>query len=222
MNCLSAMFKYLLYILNLVFVAGGILCIVVGSIMLSNMGDFTAFEGAVNTQTIPITIIVIGCVTFIVAFFGCCGTIRENACCTRIYAICMFILFALQLTLSIWIFVQNDKFLNKMGEVVDTAWNENDAAKGAPMDALQLAFKCCGRSSYADYTVVPASCCGYKDTSRTCESTIYTEREGCREKFVDFWASNTDLIRWSSLIIALCELGIFLLACCLASAMTKK
>lgn len=84
MNCLSAMFKYLLYLLNLIFVAGGILLIVVGSIMLSTMGNFTAFDGAVNTQTIPITILVLGCVTFVVAFFGCCGTIRENACCTTI------------------------------------------------------------------------------------------------------------------------------------------
>jgi len=78
------MFKYLLYLLNLVFVAGGILLIVVGSIMLSTMGNFTAFDGGVNTQTIPICIIVIGSVTFVVAFFGCCGTIRENACCTTI------------------------------------------------------------------------------------------------------------------------------------------
>lgn len=50
----------------------------------------------------------------------------------------MFILFALQLTLSIWIFVQNDKFLSTMGDLVDTAYNQNDAAKGYPMDALQI------------------------------------------------------------------------------------
>lgn len=50
----------------------------------------------------------------------------------------MFILFALQLTLSIWIFVQNDKFLSTMGDLVDTAYNQNDAAKGYPMDGLQI------------------------------------------------------------------------------------
>ncbi|XP_016957919.1 CD63 antigen [Drosophila biarmipes] len=224
MNCLSAMFKYLLYLLNLIFVAGGILLIVVGSIMLSTMGSFTAFEGAVNTQTIPICIIVIGSVTFLVAFFGCCGTIRENACCTTIYAICMLILFGLQLALSIWIFAANDSFLTSMGKVVDKAMDENDAAQGYPMDALQLAFNCCGNSGYTDYasTTVPASCCGYKDRSRTCEATIYTQRPGCRAEFVDFWASNTDLIRWSSLIIALFELGIFIMSCCLASAMRKR
>ncbi|EDW31443.1 GL11134 [Drosophila persimilis] len=162
------MFKYLLYFLNLIFVIGGILLIVVGSIMLSTMGNFTAFEGAINTQTIPIIIITIGCVTFLVAFFGCCGTIRENACCTTI-------------------------------------------------------FKCCGNTGYQQYeSSVPASCCGYKDRNQVCEAAIYTQRLGCNGEFVDFWASNTDLIRWSSLIIALFELGIFIVSCCLASAMRKR
>lgn len=164
----------------------------------------------------------------------------------------MFILFALQLTLSIWIFVQNDKFLTKMGELVDSAWNQNDAAQGYPMDALQISvsckrnshftyfsyriefnhlslslslqFTCCGKNNYEDYVTgsVPASCCGYKDRTRSCDSTIYTERPGCQQKFNDFWASYTDLISWSSLIIALFELGIFVISCCLASAMRKS
>jgi len=55
------------------------------------------------------------------------------------YAICMLILFGLQLALSIWIFAANDKFLTSMGKVVDKAMDENDAAQGYPMDALQLA-----------------------------------------------------------------------------------
>ncbi|KAM8711875.1 hypothetical protein ACLKA7_012390 [Drosophila subpalustris] len=223
MNCLSAMFKYLLYFLNVVFVAGGILMIVVGSIMVSSIGTFGSFSDSVNAQTIPISIIVIGCVIFIVAFFGCCGTIRENSCCTTIYAVCMFILFALQLTLSIWIFVENDNFLTKMNNLVETAWQQNDSANGYPMDALQLSFKCCGKEGFADYNGnVPASCCGYADRSRTCEQAIYTTRPPCRREFYDFWASNTDLIRWSSLIIALFEFGIFIIACCLASAMKKQ
>lgn len=223
MNCLSSMFKYILYLLNVIFVAGGVLLIVVGSIMLSSMGDFTSFSEAVNTQTIPIIIIIIGCVTFVIAFFGCCGTIRENACCTTIYAVCMFILFALQLTLSIWIFVESDSFLTKMGEIVDTAWNERDSTNSYPMDALQLAFDCCGRTGFEDYEgTVPSSCCGYKDRTATCGYNIYSVRPGCRNEFTDFWRTNMNIIRWSSLFIALFELGIFVISCCLASAMRRR
>ncbi|ALC42346.1 Tsp42Eb [Drosophila busckii] len=222
MNCLSATFKYLLYLLNVVFVAGGILLIVVGSIMLSSMGTFGSFSDSISTQTIPICIIVLGCVIFIVSFFGCCGTIRENSCCTTIYAVCMFILFVLQLTLSIWIFVQNDKFVSKMGELVDTAWTQNDATNGYPMDVLQLSFQCCGKTGYQDYVTVPASCCGYSDRTKACDVSIYSHRPPCRQEFTDFWRSNTRIISWSSLVIALFELGIFIISCCLASAMRKR
>ncbi|XP_023162718.1 23 kDa integral membrane protein-like [Drosophila hydei] len=223
MNCLSQMVKYLLYFLNVVFVVGGVLLIVVGSIMLDSMGTFGSFSETFNARTIPICIIILGCIIFVVAFFGCCGTIRENACCTTIYAVCMFILFALQLSLSIYIFVENDTFAEKISELVNKAWAENDDANGYPMNALQLSFKCCGRTSYKDYIEkVPASCCGYVDRDQTCSAAIYESRPGCYDKFSDFWTTNADIISWSSLCISLFELTIFVISCCLASAMKKR
>ncbi|XP_017865331.1 PREDICTED: 23 kDa integral membrane protein [Drosophila arizonae] len=223
MNCLSQMVKYLLYLLNVVFVAAGILLIVVGSIMLDGMGTFNSFSDTFNARTIPICVIVVGCIIFVVAFFGCCGTIRENSCCTTIYAVCMFILFALQLALSIWLFVENSSFADRISEVVNKAWLENDDANGYPMDALQLTFNCCGRNSYRDYVGnVPASCCGYTDRGKSCSAAIYESRPGCYQKFNDFWTTNADIICWSSLFISLFELGIFIFACCLASAMRKR
>jgi len=47
--------------------------------------------------------------------------------------------FILYIVNIIWIFAANDKFLTSMGKVVDKAMDENDAAQGYPMDALQLA-----------------------------------------------------------------------------------
>lgn len=83
MGCLSSICKYLLYCFNLIFVTIGVLLIVFGSLMLSSMQKSTDFEGSVKSLSFPISVIVIGCVTFLVAFFGCCGTIRENACLTK-------------------------------------------------------------------------------------------------------------------------------------------
>ncbi|EDW01548.1 23 kDa integral membrane protein [Drosophila grimshawi] len=223
MNCLSATVKYLLYLLNVVFVAGGILLLVVGSIMLSDIGTFDSFSDTVNGRTIPICIIVLGCIIFVVAFIGCSGTIRENAGCTTVYAVCMFILFALQLALSIWIFVEYDNFVEKMGNLVDTAFKENDSDGRFPMDTLQQSLECCGVKDFTDYgDKVPLSCCGYLKQGETCEPAVYTARPGCREKFTDFWKSNMSLISWGSLIIALFELTIFVISCCLASAMRKR
>lgn len=51
----------------------------------------------------------------------------------------MFILFALQVALVVWIFVKRQDFLDAMGDAVDKAWEENNDANGYPMDALQMA-----------------------------------------------------------------------------------
>ncbi|XP_017093291.2 23 kDa integral membrane protein-like [Drosophila bipectinata] len=218
-NCLSSFFKYLLYFLNLVFVFSGVFLIVFGALMLNGLGNFTKFDGA-TVVTFPITFIVIGSVTFLVAFFGCCGTIRESACLTKIYAICMLILFGLQMALSIWLFVEKDTFLDFMSGIVDKAWRSNDEAHGYPMDALQIALKCCGNEDYKQYGGhVPASCCGYEDRLQECSEHIYSHRPGCNDAFLDFWISHMDVVRLNSLIIALFQLGIFFISCHLARAM---
>lgn len=54
------------------------------------------------------------------------------------YAVFMFILFCLQIALVVWVFVERADFLKTMRDLVDTAWKENDSAKGYPMDALQI------------------------------------------------------------------------------------
>ncbi|KAH8236974.1 hypothetical protein KR038_001588 [Drosophila bunnanda] len=220
MGCLSSTFKYILYAINLIFVIIGVLLIIFGSLMVASMQNATDFEGSTKSLAFPVCVLVIGCVTFLVAFFGCCGTIKENACLTTTYAICMLILFSLQMVLSVWLFVEKDTFLDYMSRLVDRAWVENDSAHGYPMDALQLALKCCGNQSYGQYgSDVPASCCGYDDRSKECVASIYELRPGCNDEFVNFWASHMDIVRLNSLIIALFQLAIFFIACHLVKAM---
>ncbi|XP_023291920.2 23 kDa integral membrane protein-like [Lucilia cuprina] len=220
MDCLANIVKYILYIFNLIFVICGILLIVLGSLMLKNIGDFSDFPEA-NTETIPILIIILGCIVFVVAFFGCCGSIRESICCTTTYAVFMFILFALQVALVVWIFVKRQQFLNTMGEAVDKAWEKNDSANGYPMNALQIALNCCGKTSYLNYGGnVPSSCCG--TMTGECPQSVYVNKPGCRDTFVDFWATNTNIIRYAGIGVALVELVAFTFACCLASSIRKS
>ncbi|KAM7345932.1 23 kDa integral membrane protein-like [Cochliomyia hominivorax] len=222
MNCLAHIIKYILYIFNLIFVICGILLIVLGSLMLKNIGDFSEFVDAVNTDTIPVLIIVLGCIVFTVSFFGCCGAIRESICCTTVYAVFMFILFVLQLALVIWIFVKRQQFINTMSDAVDKAWSKNDQANGYPMDVLQIGFNCCGRMSYLDYPAgsVPSSCCG--TMTGECPQSVYSTKPGCRAEFVNFWSTNTNIIRYAGIAVALVELVAFTFACCLVSSIRKS
>ncbi|XP_058976349.1 CD63 antigen-like [Musca domestica] len=224
MNCMAHIVKYILYIFNLIFVLCGILLIVLGSIMINNVGDLSDFSDVINTDLIPILIIILGCIIFIIAFFGCCGAIRESVCCTSIYAIFMFIVFCLQIALVVWMFVKYKEFMNSMEKVVNTVWEKNDQANGYPMDALQISFKCCGLTGSIDYTSnnlqVPNSCCGTLDNA--CEASVYEFKPGCRKEFLNFWSSNVNIIRYAGIGVALVELVALTFACCLMSSIRKS
>lgn len=58
----------------------GILLIVLGSIMLSNLSHFN--ESGEDPNTIPICITVLGGLIFVVSFFGCFGIFKQSACMT--------------------------------------------------------------------------------------------------------------------------------------------
>ncbi|XP_075166946.1 23 kDa integral membrane protein-like [Haematobia irritans] len=224
MNCLANIVKYILYIFNIIFVICGILLIVLGSLMINNIGNISSFSEAINVDTIPIIIIVLGCVIFVIAFFGCCGAIRENICCTTTYAVFMFILFCLQIALVVWIFVKRSQFLSDMDTILTTVWDKNDQANGYPMDGVQITFKCCGLSGSIDYigngNPVPSSCCG--TLSGQCDAVVYETKPGCRGEFKNFWATNTNIIRYAGIGVAIVELVALTFACCLTTSIRKS
>ncbi|KAH8267075.1 hypothetical protein KR018_001717 [Drosophila ironensis] len=225
MNCLSSICKYVLYCFNLIFVIVGILLIVFGSLMLTSIENVSDFDGAVTPISFEVITIVIGCVTFLVAFFGCCGTIRENICLTKLYTSMMFVLFILQLVLTCWVFVNRSAFLGDMSKLVSNLWDNKDYTA---MGLLEDAFGCCGNTGYSDYTntlntTVPGTCCGFLDRTSTCPTpSVYQSRPGCNAKFTDFWYDNMDIIRWSGLGICIFELVVFLIAGALTNCMRRQ
>lgn len=61
---------------------GGIAILAVGVAFLLRIGDIEKVFEDWNVQVVPILFIVIGAIIFIVAFFGCCGAIKESHCMT--------------------------------------------------------------------------------------------------------------------------------------------
>nr|CAD7401696.1 unnamed protein product [Timema cristinae] len=78
--------KYLLFVFNLVFVTvnisrqiSGLALLVIGAIIQDVYSDYTDFlHGKFFAG--PILLIVVGIIVFVVAFFGCCGAVKENHC----------------------------------------------------------------------------------------------------------------------------------------------
>lgn len=62
-----------------VFQISGIAILAIGSVILISYNHYSAFVYS-SYQSAPIVLIVVGVVVFIIAFFGCCGAVRENHC----------------------------------------------------------------------------------------------------------------------------------------------
>ncbi|KAH8267078.1 hypothetical protein KR018_001716 [Drosophila ironensis] len=238
MSCGISMVKYILFIFNLLCSICGILLIVFGALLFSNVHNIDDFTEALRTQQVPITMIVLGAVILLISWFGCCGAIRESYCMSMTYSILLFVLMIGQLALVIYMWVQKDKYLVIMGNVVERAW-ERRTRRADYMDAIQISvspnewillsrislilipichqMECCGRSGYSDYSFqgyFPPSCC--KDTNNCRSDTVF--RRGCKAAFVDFWDRNSDIIKYAGLVIAAIEFVGFVFACCLANS----
>ncbi|XP_050322871.1 23 kDa integral membrane protein [Bactrocera neohumeralis] len=214
MSCGISLVKYLLFLFNLLCSICGILLIVFGILLFSNIHNIDDIAEAVQTQQVPITMIVLGSVILLISFFGCCGAIRESYCMSMTYSVLLFVLMIGQLALVIYMWVQKDRYLVMMGDVVEKAWARR-THKSDYMDAIQISMECCGKNSYIDYSFqgyFPPSCC--KDNRCSIEN-VY--RRGCKQAFVDFWDKNSDVIKYAGLVVAAIEFVGFIFACCLAN-----
>lgn len=113
------------------FQLGGIAFIVIGGIIISKAEDFKSALKDYDTYSLPITLIVIGVVIFIIAFFGCCGAVRESECMTMTYAFLLFLLLVVQIVIAVLVFLYKDDFekavQNSVREVFERP-NENREA----------------------------------------------------------------------------------------------
>ncbi|XP_011181480.1 23 kDa integral membrane protein [Zeugodacus cucurbitae] len=214
MSCGISLVKYLLFLFNLLCSICGILLIVFGILLFSNIHNIDDIAEAVQTQQVPITMIVLGSVILLISFFGCCGAIRESYCMSMTYSVLLFVLMIGQLALVIYMWVEKDRYLTMMGDVVEKAWARR-TRKSDYMDAIQISMECCGKNSYIDYSFqgyYPPSCC---KGSHCGTDNVY--RRGCKQAFVDFWDRNSDVIKYAGLVVAAIEFVGFIFACCLAN-----
>uniref|UniRef100_A0A3B5M4Q9 CD63 molecule n=1 Tax=Xiphophorus couchianus TaxID=32473 RepID=A0A3B5M4Q9_9TELE len=79
--------KYVLFCFNFISLFCGLALIVVGVVVQVSMHKtFRIMD--VNASAGPIILIVVGLLTFFVAFFGCCGAWKENHCMVATWKCC--------------------------------------------------------------------------------------------------------------------------------------
>lgn len=133
----------------------------------------------------------IGAISFVIAFFGCCGSWFESRCFLIIYFMLVVMLFLSEFLLGSLAFVFRGgigrMLVHELKYGIEKHYNVTDRggilapSVASIWDKLQLELQCCGVSSYEDwYDIsawpgerwVPRSCC------RPRYGSVYTEGSG--------------------------------------------
>uniref|UniRef100_A0A1A9WI32 Tetraspanin n=1 Tax=Glossina brevipalpis TaxID=37001 RepID=A0A1A9WI32_9MUSC len=144
----------------------------------------------------------------------------------RKYVTLMSAAFFLHLILLTYFSKRREFFLNLISQFVDEAWKQKKESMDAivAMDALQMKFNCCGVHGYLDYSEsnqrVPFTCC--KLDISTCSMKGYEIVPGCREAFVSYWDTKTEMILFSGIAIAGVQLACLIIGFWTVYKLTRK
>ncbi|KAJ9576360.1 hypothetical protein L9F63_006772, partial [Diploptera punctata] len=179
MGCGITTVKYLLFIFNFLFAICALILLIIGALTLSDVNeeDLTIYA---------ICLIVVGAIGFIIAFYGCCGAIRESHCMVVTFAVFLLIVLILEIVLGIFLYIGREEIESALTESYDyfEHYRTGNSAIDKEVDNTQQTFRCCGLDGPDYWTrqgfAVPESCC--EDPKPSCADYY---NMGCRE-VIDF------------------------------------
>jgi len=219
--------KLLLFVFNLIFVIAGIGLIATGAYVNVKMDEYYDFFGKEYFGP-GILLIVVGVLIFLIAFFGCCGAYKENHCLTMTFAVCLAIIFVLEIAGGIAGFVMRDQLEEEVENVLTKAM-KNYGETGhegvtKTWNKMQEEFACCGVTASNDWKgvnkTVPTSCCKDNGCNTSDDNQINTD--GCATKLENWLKDKVAIIGGVGIGLAFVQVVGIMFACCLARAIKKE
>ncbi|XP_003695433.1 LOW QUALITY PROTEIN: CD63 antigen [Apis florea] len=187
--------KYLMFIFNLFFVITGIILLSIGIVI---HGIYHNYQHFLDNKflSVPSLLIAIGAIIFFIAFFGCCGAVRENYCMIITFASLLVIVFILELSGGISGYVLRARtssiIQNKMKDTMKIYTDNKEIAY--VWDKLQQDFNCCGTKNASDWmnilSALPLSCCNIEmGAIGSVNCTLGSPKlhsQGCYSEFLSF------------------------------------
>lgn len=219
LNCGLSTIKYVLFVFNLLCSLCGIALVVIGGVSLAAISDFKDITDEHNIVAPAILFIVLGSIVFVIAFFGCCGAIRESYCMTSTYGFFLLLLIVGQIVIAALVFIYVGDAREAFKKGFAKIFEERDRPANAELiDTIQRNLQCCGKSSALDWLgTIPQSCC-QSGTSPLC--IPYTV--GCQKRLGEFIDTTGVVLGWVSLGVAAVELVGLIAACCLANGIRNQ
>lgn len=162
--------KYLLFIFNLLFAVSGITLIITAAIIQGLYWTYLDFLGN-EFLSAPMLFIIVGVVIFLVAFFGCCGAVKENNCMIITFSVLLGLIFICELAGGIAAYVLRNDVDVVLTENMYKAQQQYNATGHEGVtetwNIMQNEVHCCGVKNYTDWANtpfsqgkhVPDSCC---------------------------------------------------------------
>lgn len=219
LNCGLSTIKYVLFVFNLLCSLCGIALVVVGGVSLAKITEFEQISDEHNIVAPSILFIILGSIVFIIAFFGCCGAIRESYCMTTTYGFFLMVLIIAQIVIAALVFVYVGDAREAFKKGFERIFDQRDVpANRELIDTIQSNLQCCGVKSSLDWGISwPQSCCS-SGTAPLC----IPHTEGCRARLGEFIDSAGTILGWVSLGVAAVELVGLIAACCLANGIRNQ
>lgn len=185
--------KSILFLFNLFFAFTGLILLCIG-LMIKEY--FIQYEKFIDDKYFSASSLLIasGTIIFIIAFFGCCGALRENRCMILTYSVFLAAIMVLELSSGITAYVLSSETSELIERKLNSTMEEYNINKDVTIlwDTVQSEFKCCGLNQYTDWGLVfqnhslPVSCCEFQYGSLdnfTCNSlSPYLYQVPCKTK----------------------------------------
>merc|ERR1712179_479904 len=171
--------KYTLFLFNLLFALSGLLLIITGGVIQGAYSQYLDFLGDQFFNT-PVFLVIVGCIIFFVAFFGCCGAIKENHCMTITFAVLMAVIFLMEIGAGIAAYklkgqVNSLIYSNMEEGMLNYGLADHDGVTKT-WDVIQHELSCCGTEEYLDW--VNTTFAG-EDDENVPDSCCLSDIEGC-------------------------------------------
>ncbi|XP_013140975.1 PREDICTED: CD63 antigen-like [Papilio polytes] len=225
--------KYLLFCFNLLFALTGLIILIVGIWVEANSHPYINLTDEGFYTTGPVVLIIVGVIVFIVAFFGCCGAVKENHCMIVTFAIFLLVIFIAELAVGIAGYVKHDDIKDSIVRHLNTTIKEYPTNKEvqSTFDILQTDLQCCGIYGPGDWAnnsmAIPDTCCAGREIKEGAAAACAPDSPGfhslgCVVKLVPLFNDIALLLGGVGLGIALVQLVGVIFACCLARSIRSE